>query len=212
MNYFINPKMKKILLLFCVFITSLFIGSVGVNALTTELVSETDTTKVYDILATAPVDSSAMVVRLSVTGGIVTNVESINEDSLRFLPTCENGRSFDEKNICVDIAVINGIFTINQPLLRVTVTTDNSGEDIVFIPDSSHAYLSINGELINETGEVTQTFPTRVEPEEPAPSIEDAKTNDTNYLPFVLLLGILVVLVGAFLAVVLFSDKGSAKE
>ncbi len=203
--------MKKLLLSFGISFLFLSILPLPSSALTTELISETEQEKVFTILANPPVDSSAIQLRLSVSGGTITNVERVEDGKLSYIPVCENGEIFDGENICTEIAFIDGIFLENQELLKVTVSSD-PGTEVVFSPNDSHAYLTINGELMRENGEVIQDSLNTNTIENIGPIVSDAKTNNTNYLPFVLLLGVLVVLVGAFLAVVLFSDKGSTKE
>jgi len=203
--------MKKLIILIAVFSLFSFVGAFQTKALTTELISETETERVYNILATSPQESSAFQVRLSVSGGTVTKVESADENNLRYIPTCENNTFFDDQNVCADIAVVNEVFSDSQVVLRATIATE-PGSEVLFSPDVSHAYLTINGELMRENGEVIETYSTAAPVEEAAPVVEEAKTNDASYLPFVLLLGILVVLVGAFLAIVFLSDKDSRKK
>lgn len=202
--------MKKLLAVVMVSFFFSFLGVSQAKALTTELISETETEKVYYILATPPQDSSAIQLKFSVSGGSISNVESLDSNSLRYIPTCDNGTFYEGQNVCADIATVTGFFTEDQAVLAVTVVNE-PGTEVLFNPGEDYAYLSVNGELVKEGGEVLQVFPTQVQIEEPAPVIEEAKTNDTNYLPFVLLLGILVVLVGAFLAIIFFSDKDSQR-
>lgn len=181
-----------------------------IYALTTELTSQNETEKVFTIISSAPQESSAMKLRVSVVGGTIKSVENADSSNLAFMPVCQNGSTTDGQDICIDVAVIGGTFQENHEILKVTVET-NDTQEVLFSPGDDHSYLTINSELVRENGEVIQTFPTQAQVEEPATVDDQAMTNDTNYLPFVLLLGILVVLVGAFLAIIFFSDKDSTK-
>ena len=203
--------MKKFILFAILVLLFGFLSVTTTHAVTTELVSETETEKVYDFLSTAPQESSAIQVRLSVTGGTITDVTNPGGDNFSYLPACENGGEFTPQNICVEIASIGSVFTENQPVLRITVSTTPDSQ-VIFSPEEDHAYLTISGELMKENGVVTEVFPTQAPVEEPAPVLEDSKTNTNDSLPFVLLLGILVVLVGAFLAIIFFSDKDTQKN
>ncbi len=198
--------MKKILFvstLVSIFSLFSFIPSL---ALTTELTSETDAEKIYTIFASPPQDSSAMKLRVTVSGGTIKDIENPNSEELTFLPVCQNGGYMDGQDICIDIAVANSIFGENQEVLKVTVET-SSEQEVVFSPGEDLAYLTTNLEIVKENGEVIESSTPVSQTQEPAPVSEEGTTNDANYLPFVLLLGILVVLVGAFLAIIFFSDK-----
>lgn len=202
--------MKKLLFPLVTLTVFAFMTLAPSYALTTELTSESETEKIYTVFSSAPQDSSAMKLRISVSGGTIKNVENADPDHLTFMPVCSNGSSFQDQNVCIDVAVVGNIFQENHEVLRVVVEPE-SDQEVVFSPGEDHAYLTINNEIVRENGEVVQTAPTVLQTQEPAPVMEEATVNDTNYLPFILLIGILVVLVGAFLAVIFLSDKDSAK-
>jgi hypothetical protein len=176
------------------------------NALTAELISEENNVKVYNILAEPSQESSAVQLRINVTGGTITEVSPGDSEKLSYIATCENNEPFFEQNICMEIAATGGLVETDQVLIKVTVES-LPGEDVIFSPNSDHAYLTTNNELITESGVVLDTFPVVTIEEQPAPIIEEAVTNESNSLPFVLLIGILVILVGAFLVIIFFSGK-----
>ena len=199
----------KILLssIFSIFLLSIFFSN-KVTALTTELVSENEAEKVYSILSVAPKESSAVQIRVTVTGGIISNVEPGDPEKLSYISVCENEESFQDNIICMDIASITGLLEENQVLAQVTVTA-NPGEEVIFSTNETHAYLTTDRELMTEESVVLEKYEVTEIEEEPAPIVEEAKINDKNSLPFVLLIGILVILVGAFLVIILFSGKDS---
>lgn len=199
MKNFLLP-LFSVLLLFIFFI-------VPVKALTTELVSSSETEKVYSILATPPQDSTAFQLRLMVTGGTIMNVEQA-DPGLQYLSMCDDGKAFTDNKVCMDIATTSGFFVENQVVIRVTIAT-TSDTEVVISPDTDHAYLTTNAELVTEEGVVIETFKTPTDIEEPAPITEETTTNDNSSLPFILLIGILVVLVGAFLVIIFFSGHDS---
>ncbi len=185
---------------------SVLFFTVGVNALTAELVSEQDNTKVYNILAEPTQDSSAVQFRVKVDGGNIIDVAYSDDINLSYIPVCDNNESYFEQNICIEIAAKKDLIQTDQVLLKVTVETQ-PGIEPVFSANPDHAYLTINGDLINESGVVLESYSINTLEELPEPIIEEEVVNESNSLPFVLLIGILVVLVGAFLVIIFFSSK-----
>jgi len=185
---------------------SVLFFTVGVNALTAELVSEQDNTKVYNILAEPTQDSSAVQFRVKVDGGTIVDVAYSDDVNLSYIPVCDNNESYFEQNICIEIAAKKDLIQTDQVLLKVTVETQ-PGIEPVFSANPDHAYLTINGDLINESGVVLESYSINTLEELPEPIIEEEVVNESNSLPFVLLIGILVVLVGAFLVIIFFSSK-----
>ncbi|HRN85763.1 MAG TPA: hypothetical protein PKU78_05940 [Candidatus Dojkabacteria bacterium] len=185
---------------------SVLFFTVGVNALTAELVSEQDNTKVYNILAEPTQDSSAVQFRVKVDGGTIIDVAYSDDVNLSYIPVCDNNESYFEQNICIEIAAKKDLIQTDQVLLKVTVETQ-PGIEPVFSANPDHAYLTINGDLINESGVVLESYSINTLEELPEPIIEEEVVNESNSLPFVLLIGILVVLVGAFLVIIFFSSK-----
>lgn len=180
-------------------------------ALTTELVAENGTEKSYNILFTAPKESSAIQIRAIVSGAEIVNIENYDTGDLSYISTCENGESFSGQEICVDIASTIGAIENDTLLVKVTVNTFPD-QEVVFSPNQDHAYLSTDNELITEDGVVLETYNIEKAAEEPAPIVEEATTNENNSLPFVLLIGILVVLVGAFLVIIFLTGKDPQKN
>ena len=185
---------------------SVLFFTVGVNALTAELVSEQDNTKLYNILAEPTQDSSAVQFRVKVDGGTIVDVAYSDDVNLSYIPVCDNNESYFEQNICIEIAAKKDLIQTDQVLLKVTVETQ-PGIEPVFSANPDHAYLTINGDLINESGVVLESYSINTLEELPEPIIEEEVVNESNSLPFVLLIGILVVLVGAFLVIIFFSSK-----
>jgi hypothetical protein len=185
---------------------SLLFFTLRVEALTAELVSEQDNIKTYNILAEPTQESSAVQFRVMVEGGTITDVSPADDQNLSYIAVCDNNEPFFEQNICMEIAAKNGLIQSDQVLLKVSVESQPA-EEIVFSANPDHAYLTINGELVTESGVVLQSYSVNTLEELPAPIIEEAVTNESSSLPFVLLIGILVVLVGAFLVIIFFSGK-----
>jgi len=192
-------------------IFSLLLFTVKTEALTAELVSEQENMKVYNILAEPSQESSAVQFRVKVDGGTISEITPGDPEKLSYIATCENNEPFFEQNICMEIASVGGLIAMDQVLLVVTVDATPGGE-VIFSANPDHAYLTTNNELVTESGVVLESFPIVSIEEQPAPIIEEAVTNDSNSLPFVLLLGILVVLVGAFLVIIFFSGKDNKQQ
>lgn len=198
--------MKILLCLVLTLVFTVLLFSVKTNALTAELLSEEDNIVIYQILAEPPQESSAVQFRVNVTGGTILDVSPGDTEDLSILPVCENNERFFEQEVCIEIASIGGLINTDQVLVKITLEKSPE-QEIIFTANQDHAYLTTSGQLINENGVVLDTYNISTLEELPAPVIEEAVANESNSLPFVLLIGILVVLVGAFLVIVIFSKK-----
>ena len=204
--------MRKLSKIFATLSLLFFVSFGNVNALTTELVSEDGLSQTYYIIATPPKESTAIQMRLTVTGGTITDVSDVDSDLYFTVPVCENEMSYMDDRVCLELAVTQGTLQPNTPVLAVTVLAD-SEESVVFTADADHAYLTVDAELMTEFEEILDVFETQTAVDEPVLPVEEATQNDTDSsLPFLLLLGILLVLVVAFLVIVLLSKKDKEEE
>ena len=200
----------KRLILGAIIILGLYAFGEPVSALKTNIVSSDDSknTTVYELLAVPPVDSLAIQVRFSVTGGEIIKVE-VADDTLLSLPVCENGTSFTAEKVCVELATKGGVLlNDNQSVLLITVKHD-SQEEVVFASTPDFAYVSTNNDIVAEDGTTLSAAKPLVTQEPPAPTADIEENTNSNSLPFILLIGILVVLVGAFVGIIFFTDKKS---
>lgn len=198
----------KRLILGALIILGLYVIGEPVSALKTNLVSsdEINSTSIYELLALPPVDSLAIQVRMSLTGGEIVKVE-VADENLLSLPVCEGGSSFTANTICVELATKGGVvLESNKAVLLITVKHD-SQEEVVFTSSPDFAYVSKGNDIVAEDGTILSVSKPLVTQEPPAPTVDIEEDSSSNSLPFILLIGILVVLVGAFVAIIFFTDK-----
>lgn len=198
----------KRLILGAILILGLYILTEPANALKTNLESSdpANNTAVYEVLAVPPVDSTAIQVRFTVTGATIVNVE-VADQKILSLPVCEGGTLFTEDKVCVELAKQGAVlFENDEVVLRVTVEHDGL-EGVLFSSSPDFAYVSTDNDIIAEDGTILSVSKSKVTQEPPAPTVDMEENSSSNSLPFILLIGILVVLVGAFVAIIFFTDK-----
>lgn len=201
----------KRLLLGAFIIVGLYFFGTPAHALKVDVLSTNPetSTSVFQLYALPPKETTAVKVRLSLTGGVIESVQ-VADDKILALPACDNKSSHTENQVCVELAYQGAIpFQTDQGILLITVTHALE-EEPVFTANPDFAYLSTENELVAEDGTILSTKTPAVGEITPAPTVDTTEqTTDTNTLPFFLLIGILIVLVGAFVAIIFYSEKKS---
>lgn len=144
--------MKK-LLIFLLTLTFLGLGATQTQAISIESQSEKSaTSQTFILLAEPPTDSTALQMRLSVTGGSITSFSASN-DGILSIGTCDNENTeFTESKVCVDLASVVATFDNGDVLGVLTVERDDPYTQLVITKDEDNAYLNASGELVEDSG------------------------------------------------------------
>lgn len=126
---------------------------VSVEAFTVESQSaKASTTQTFILLADPPTNSTALQMRLSVTGGTITGF-SASTDGILSIGTCDNeNTTFTTDAVCVDLASVVASFEKGEVLGVLTVERQDEFTQLKITKDSTNAYLDSTGDLIEDSG------------------------------------------------------------